>query len=564
MKKYLFKSKLLFFMNLLFAVLNSAASVYFAFILGNIVDISVSGNSLGFRKALYAGIIFMVLSTIFSYLIKISRGLFIKNSMSSLKKDIFSSILSKDISSFSSQNTADYISAINNDTNLIEQDYFTNILNSFQYISVFVLGTYAIFKLNIYIAIVVFAIGFIPLFIPIIFQKETGKRKIEYSNSLSSFTTKIKDIFTGFEVIKSSNIEEKTKEDFNKSNNMVENKKYSSTKMEAMVNCLSEFFGIMVFFVPLGLGTYLVLQGKFTTGGMLASVQLMNYIVGPILNFSVIVNKIKGIKPVNEKIEKIINENNHVDTGVIKNSFNKSIELKNLSFSYNEEREILKNVDLDINKGEKIAIVGRSGSGKSTLLRLILRYYDDYDGNILIDGMDIKNIKLSSIYEMMSIIQQNVFMFDDSIESNIALYGEYSDEEIDNAIRLSGLNGLIENLSKGKKSSVGENGSNLSGGEKQRISIARALIKNTPIVLLDEATASLDAETSFEIENSLLDIEGLTSLVVTHKLNSELLKKYDRIVVLEDGEIIEEGSFNELMDKKEFFYSLYSIEKVAA
>ena len=218
---------------------------------------------------------------------------------------------------------------------------------------------------------------------------------------------------------------------------------------------------------------------------------------------------------------------------------------------------------LNINKGEKVAIVGRSGSGKSTLLRLVLRYYDDYAGKILIDGRNIKDIKLSSIYELMSIIQQNVFMFDDSIEANISLYGDYTDEEIDRVIKLSGLKSLIVSLTNGKKTMVGENGSNLSGGEKQRISIARALIKNTPIILLDEATANLDAETSYDIEDSLLDIEGLTSLVVTHKLNPELLKKYDKIIVLENGKIIEEGNFYKLMEQKGFFYNLYSIEKVA-
>lgn len=564
MKKYLFKSKSLFFLNLILAIINSAIGVYFAFILGKIVDISVGGNLLEFKSILLTGILLMVVNAIFAYLIRIFRGLYIKNTMSILKMDVFNSILSKDIASFNSQNTADYISAISNDTNLVEQDYFINILNSFQYVSLFVLGTYSIFRLNIYIAIATFIIGFIPLLIPAIFQKEMGNRKKEYSNSLSSFTTKIKDIFLGFEVIKSFSIEEKTREDFNKSNDAVESTKYSSAKLEAVINSLSEFFGFMVFFVPLGLGTYLVLKGDFTTGGMLTAVQLMNYIVNPILNFSVILNKIKGIRPIGEKLENIVDNSNGIDTGLVKNDFNQSIILKDVSFSYNEEREILKGIDLTINKGEKIAIVGRSGSGKSTLLRLVLRYYDNYDGEILIDGIDSKDIKLSSIYEMMSIIQQNVFMFDDSIESNIALYGDYSDEEIDKAIYDSGLKGLIDSLSNGKNTSVGENGSNLSGGEKQRISIARALIKNTPIILLDEATASLDAETSFEIENSLLNIEGLTSLVVTHKLNPELLNKYDKIIVLESGEIVEIGNFEELMEKKEFFYSLYSLEKVAA
>lgn len=396
-----------------------------------------------------------------------------------------------------------------------------------------------------------------------LFQKETGRRKKEYSNSLSNFTTKIKDIFSGFEVIKSFNIEEKIREDFNSSNNAVENKKYSSSKMEATVNSLSEFFGSLVFFVPLGLGTYLVLKGNFTVGGMLTSVQLMNYIVNPILNYSAIVNKIKGIKPINEKIEKIVEKNKVSDKGLEKNSLKNSIQFKNLSFSYNEDRQILQNINLNINKGEKVAIVGRSGSGKSTLLKLVLRYYENYNGEILIDNIENRNLKISSTYELISIIQQNVFMFDDSIEANIALYGDYTDDEINKAIINSGLLNLIETLPHGSKSSVGENGSNLSGGEKQRISIARALIKNTPVLLLDEATASLDSETSYEIESSILDIEDLTSIVVTHKLNQELLKRYDKIVVMENGNIIEEGNFYELIDKKGFFYNLYNVEKTA-
>lgn len=563
MKKYLFKSKSLLFLNLLVAILLSIIEISFAFVLGNIVDVSVTGNGLGFKKVLYIGMGLMTSEAIISYLVRIFRGLFIKNSMSSLKKDIFDNILSKDMASFNAQNSADYISIINNDTNLIEQDYFINILNSFQYISLFVLGTYSIFKLNIYIAIAAFAIGFIPIFIPMLFQKETGKRKKEYSNSLSNFTTKIKDIFSGFEVIKSFNIEEKIRADFNNSNNTVENKKYSSSKMEATVNSLSEFFGSLVFFVPLSLGTYLVLKGKFTVGGMLTSVQLMNYIVNPILNYSAIVNKIKGIKPINEKIEKIVEKNKVSDEGLERNSLKNSIQFKNLSFSYNEDRQILQNINLNINKGEKVAIVGRSGSGKSTLLKLLLRYYENYNGEILIDNIENRNLKISSTYELMSIIQQNVFMFDDSIETNIALYGNYTDDEIDKAIIKSGLLNLIETLPDGSKSSVGENGSNLSGGEKQRISIARALIKNTPVLLLDEATASLDSETSYEIESSILDIEDLTSIVVTHKLNQELLKRYDKIVVMENGNIIEEGNFYELIDKKGFFYNLYNVEKAA-
>ena len=285
MKKYLFKSKFLFFFNLLLPMAYSIIEIYLAFLFGDIVDISVSGDMLKFKRVVYIYIGLITIQIIVSYLIKIFRRLFIKSSMSSLKEDIFDSILSKDTYAFNSTNSADYISIINNDTNLIEKDYFTNVLDSFQYISLFVLGTYSIFKLNIYIAITVFIIGFIPILIPMIFQKEMGIRKQKYSNSLSSFTIKVKDMFSGFDIIKSFDIEEKIKDDFQQSNNNVEIQKYNSGKMEATINSISEFFGEMMFFVPMTLGIYLTLQGKFTTGGMLASIQLMNYIVSPIRNY---------------------------------------------------------------------------------------------------------------------------------------------------------------------------------------------------------------------------------------------------------------------------------------
>ena len=370
-------------------------------------------------------------------------------------------------------------------------------------------------------------------------------------------------MFSGFEVIKSFNIEEKTKEDFQASNYNVENRKYRFGIFESFTNHLSLMLGMLVFFAPLGLGTYLTIIGKFTVGGMLASVQLTNYIANPLMNLSNIIGKIKGAKPINEKLEAIIRELNGDDSGEYKGHFTDSIEFKNVSFSYNEERRILNDVSLKINKGEKVAIVGKSGSGKSSLLRLLLRYYDGYEGTITMDDADIKGISLSSIYNMISIIQQDVFMFDDDITSNIALYGDYGQDEIDTAIELSCLWELVARLPQGKNSPVGENGCNLSGGEKQRISIARALVKKTQIILLDEATGSLDSKTAYDIESSLLDIEDLTSIVVTHKLSEDLLKRYDKIVALDGGRVVEVGTFRELIDRGEYFYSLYNVERAA-
>jgi len=232
-----------------------------------------------------------------------------------------------------------------------------------------------------------------------------------------------------------------------------------------------------------------------------------------------------------------------------------------LSFSY-DEKSTLKDISFKVHKGEKVAIVGQSGSGKTTILKLLLKYYNDFQGKIIIDNLDTESISTSSIYNLISVIQQDVFMFDTSIRNNITLFENYNNEEIDKVINASGLRNFIESLNNNVDSSIGENGCCISGGEKQRIAIARSLLKNTPILALDEATASLDNNTSYIIEKTLLDLEELTLLVITHKLSKQLLQKYNKIIVLKDGMIQEIGSFSELIDNKGYFYDLFSLEKL--
>ena len=214
---------------------------------------------------------------------------------------------------------------------------------------------------------------------------------------------------------------------------------------------------------------------------------------------------------------------------------------------------------MKIQKGEKIAIVGMSGSGKSTLLNLLLRFYDVTSGHISIDNQDIQAISAESLYNLMTIVQQDVYIFDDTLRANITLNQSFTDEEINQAVQQSGLESYVLENESGLQTLCGENGSNLSGGQKQRLSIARALIRKTPILLLDEATSSLDNQVTTEIENSILDIQDLTALVVTHKLNENILKRYDRILFMKAGVIVEDGSFGDLMDRRGEFYKLFKL-----
>ena len=220
---------------------------------------------------------------------------------------------------------------------------------------------------------------------------------------------------------------------------------------------------------------------------------------------------------------------------------------------------MLHNVNFTFDAGKSYAIVGSSGSGKSTLLNLLMASHNGYAGFICYDATELRQISSESLYEMVSVVQQNVFIFNASIRDNITMFSDFPRKEVDRAIELSGLSKLI--AERGEDYLCGENGSGLSGGEKQRISIARSLLKKSQVLLVDEATAALDAQTAFQVSNAILDLNGMTRIVVTHSLDENLLKRYDCVLTLKNGSITESGSFDELMANKGYFYSLFTVSQ---
>lgn len=561
MKKFILKYKFSLLLSFIMILFASLVDICLAFVFKALLDVAVAKDINQFYKVAIFTIIYIIIGSIIKLLSKLSKHLYIKKTMVYLKNNIFSTIINKSISEFVSDNSGKYISIITNDLKMIEEDYFKNIFLLFGSFVSLIGAIISLVILSYKISIILIVTSLLTLIIPKIFQKKLSKYKQIYSKSLEKFTIKIKDIFNGFEVIKTFKIENKIWNEYSKVNNTVENDKFNFNVFSSCINCISEIIGGLMFVSVFISGVYFTIKGEITLGTMIACVQLTNSIVSPVYMCIEYINNIKSMKEISKKILSLSDNTGDANNYIDKKSFNDCIIIDNVSFNYNEEKPVLKNISLKFEKNKKYAFVGNSGAGKSTILKLLLKQYDNYNGAITIDGMSINQISKDDIFSLLSVVHQNIFLFDDTIKNNITLFNEYDEEKINSAIDLSGLNNLIDKLPKGVDSMVGENGNLISGGEKQRISIARALIRSTPILILDEAMAALDNETASLVEETILNMNNITSIVVTHRLAENILKKYDKIFVLKDGIIVEQGTFDELISLNGYFNNLYNIEK---
>ena len=371
----------------------------------------------------------------------------------------------------------------------------------------------------------------------------------------------LKDALTGFSVIKSFKAEKSISRINEQSNEDVADATSKRSKVSVNVVYASGMAGgilqIGVFFVAAALA----LSGKagITAGTAIVFVQLLNYVLGPIGFLPTFFAGRSASFALIDKLAEALNKNIPDEGEHIEPKLAEGISINDLNFEYEEGKPVLSGVDMQMKAGGCYALVGGSGSGKSTILNLLMASSDKYQGEIKYDGNELKTVSSDSLYELVSIIQQNVFVFNSTILDNITMFSDFPEEEIDRAVRMSGLKKLIDE--KGADYLCGENGSGLSGGERQRISIARALLRKTPVLLVDEATASLDAETSFEVLDSILKLDGFTRVIVTHDLDENILRRCNGLFALKNGTVFEQGTFDELMNDKGYFYSLFTVSQ---
>ena len=559
--RQIFKGNILNFILAFVGVLMiTAAALTVSFIIQQIVDAIGGNGTLSLKQIIFLtlGLMgFLVIAYLFELRFKPK---FTVKGISQYKNYIFEEITKKNISAFLGEDSSVYISALTNDIQAIEKGYLQDIFLLVNNILLFV-GAFAIMLVYSPLLTAI-AVGFslLPVIATIITGNHLAKAEEEVSNQNIKYTSTLKDALSGFSVIKSFKVEAQMIklffEDVKKLGHCQSKKMRISILIELLGNAagFTAQLGVFIF------GAYLALSGKGVTAGTtMLFVQLMNYVVNPIGIIPQCIAEMKSAKGLIRKIATSLNKNvREVKTSNI-DEIKDGITINNLSFGYEEDKEILHDINYNFELGKKYAIVGTSGSGKSTLLNLLMASNSNYKGIINYDNEELRNISSDNLYEIESIIQQNVFIFNATIRDNITMFQSFSEEEIDRAIKLSGLSTLINE--KGQDYLCGENGSGLSGGEKQRISIARSLLRKSQVLLVDEATAALDKETAFQVSSAILNLEGVTSIVVTHALDEALLKEYDSIITLKNGSIVESGSFESLLNKKGYFYSLFTVSQ---
>lgn len=553
-----YKNRINFIVTIILTIAMSSLNLMISWLIQQIMDCTANQDMQALVRSAWIVIIVVVIYTIANVMYRAVYPRFLQRAMQQYRDYAFSRLTQKSLRSFSKEGTALYVSALTNDCTSIENNYLAATFTLIELLFCFLGALIMMLYYSPVMLVLAVALSFLPVAVSMTAGNRLTEQEKEISKKNERFVSIVNELLSGFPVIKSFRAEAQASRLFSQRNEQAEEAKKNKRRTEQLISLLANDAGIIAQMGIFLAGAWLAISGKGVTAGVvIVFVQLMNYILNPISQVPLLWSNRKAAIALMEKLSDALSENVREEGREKLNGFSEKIEVKDLTYGYEPESHVLKDMDAQFDAGKSYAIVGGSGSGKSTLLNLLMGSSSNYQGEICIDGVSIKNIESESLYQLMTSVQQNVFVFNDTIRNNVTMFHEFPDKEVTLALERSGLSEFIEK--RGEDFVCGENGANLSGGERQRISIARALLRKSPILLVDEATAALDAATARAVSFSILNLVGMTRIVVTHRLEEAILRRYDKILVMKNGTICEQGNFDTLMQQKGQFYSLFQI-----
>ena len=521
----------------------------------------------GSQRALLYMIILIIslflLKNLFNYLALFFITFLRNGVLRDLRDEIYFKVVTLPISYYSEKRKGDIIARISGDVNEVKNSMLSvlelivkePLTILFAIIAMFTIST----KLTIFVFIFIPLAGFIISRIGKSLKRKSDKVQREQGVFLST----LEETLSGLKVIKGFNAENRFYSKFQESTNRFYN--FSNTLMnrQNLASPTSEFLGIATIAALLWYGGNMVMIEQTLSGGAFIGYMALAYqILTPAKAISKASYQVKSGNAAAERVLEVLETESPLEdssSAILKESFDEQIKLENVSFKYDDEL-VLKNFSINVPKGKTVALVGQSGSGKSTIANLVTRFYDVTDGQITIDGIDIKELTKHSLRHLIGLVTQDSILFNDTVANNLKIGKEdASEDEILEALKIANAWEFVKDLPQGIHTNIGDSGNKLSGGQKQRLSIARAVLKNPPIMILDEATSALDTESERLVQDALENMmKNRTSIVIAHRLST--IQNADNIIVMQKGAIVEQGKHQELLDKNGVYFNLVQMQ----
>lgn len=526
MKNY-HKTNLRWFLGALAsAFVSNCFAVVLQFFKGSVLDEAVAGHAASAVQA--AGILFgLILCESLAFLCyRLLRARYSVGCTRLLKQDIFDSILRRDYVEYKQYQQGAYISRYTNEADAIRENRFELLPLFWEIFSQIVLVSGALFVLDWRIALVTLGLLTTPLYIPKLIEKRLQRAQTEYLKALESSLSKASDWLSGFEIIKNYSIERRICSMFETANNASMEKLYRNKQVHSVAQLLSTLISYLSYFIVLCCSAWLVLEGEFSAGDFFVAIGMINQLSFPLVSLADVIRQLIAVRPACKGMEEFISAGNCAEEQHGINGFENEIRFQNVTFAYEGRPPVLRDFNLSIRKGGRYLLQGPSGCGKTTAVNLLLKYFRVNSGSITIDGKDLE--EAGSPYGCMTVVRQEPVLFHDTLRNNLTMYRDIPDQELVKVLTELGLERFAETCALDML--ITEDGANLSGGEKKRICLGRALLRNTEIVIFDEPLANLDQATVSRVENLLLSIPDKTVLIVSHQFSPEKLGAFHQVV----------------------------------
>ena len=562
--------KILIILSFIFAIGSTIFAIISPKILGNatteifnglILKISGTGgiNFNTIKNILITLGILYVISALFSYIQSLIMTSVSQRTSYKLRKEVSQKLNKLPMSYFDKQNTGDILSIITNDIDTIQLNLngsATQLVSSI----VTIIGIFIMMcSINVTLAILTALVLPVASIVVMIIVKKSQKHFVNQQKYLAEVDSEIEEMVSGHSVIKAFNAEDKTITMFDKDNKKLFEAGFKSQFLSGLMHPIMNFVGNLNYAIIAIVGAILAVKGKITVGNIQSFIQYSKQFTNPIAQLAQISSQIQSMIAASERVFNFLDTGEYIDNGKLKaTSVEGNVEFKNVKFGYNEDKIIIKDFNAKINAGEKIAIVGPTGAGKTTIVKLLMRFYELNSGEILLDGKNITDYKRSELESVFAMVLQDTWLFNGTILDNLR-YGNLnaSDKEVIDAAKTANADYFIRTLPDGYNMVLNEETSNISGGQKQLLTIARAILANPKILILDEATSNVDTRTEELIQKAMDKVMmGRTSFIIAHRLST--IKNADLILVMNEGDIVEIGKHDELLEKKGFYAKIYN------